>query len=103
MRCRFANTNGSSENRFEIGNLLIYNNMPGAKYADVLTRYMTGKDRSENSIMIRVYSKGGVPSKHHSTGIYLHLLLVFNLVGGIPVMELFEINTVPLTVQLTEQ
>ena len=31
------------------------------------------------------------------------MLTIVYIVGGIPVMELFEINAVPLTVQLTEQ
>ena len=50
---RLGNSNGSSESRFELGDLRARNHMQLARYKEVMCRYAAMADKFERDVMFR--------------------------------------------------
>eukprot|EP00045_Choanoeca_perplexa_P017793 m.267005 g.267005 ORF g.267005 m.267005 type:complete len:2379 (-) comp17632_c0_seq2:341-7477(-) len=76
--------NGAGERRLEIGDMTVFNKIPGEKYPLVLGRYQSHKQgASPQDILLRYYYREAAP------------------VGGIAVIEHTEVNFAPLLVQIS--
>ena len=89
----FSLTNFSDESsiqKLELGTIELNNRLPGTAYKEVLKPYEGGK--------------GGLSSNAFDRDVLLRVFVRKTpAVGGIQVMEHFEVNIVPLTVKITQQ
>jgi hypothetical protein len=100
-----------------MADLCILNQLKNARYPTVLCRFTQAKDIFDHNVMMRLVHLTNLAKTDRCAGftreaallVCFHLTQsiysssLFSSVGGIPVIEHFEVNVVPVNVEVTER